>query len=72
MNDLWHWPLVALSLIGVVLNVKHDRRCFWCWIPSNATWCVIDFSYGLYSQSALMGVYLCLGIWGLIEWSRKP
>lgn len=70
MNDLWHWPLVAGSLIGVVLNIKHDRRCFWIWAVTNAVWAVVDFSYGIYSQATLQAVYFGLAIWGLIEWKR--
>jgi len=72
MSDLWHWPLVAGSLIGVVLNIRHDRRCFVVWTITNAIWCGVDWWAGIYSQAALQAVYCGLAVWGLIEWSRKP
>lgn len=71
MSDLWHWPLVAGSLIGVVLNIKHDRRCFAIWAVTNATWAAVDFAHGIYSQAVLQAVYFGLAIWGLIEWKRS-
>ncbi len=70
-SDYWHWPLVIGSLIGVVLNIKHDRRCFWIWAVTNAAWCVIDFQYEIYSQSALNAVYFALAIWGIVEWRKN-
>lgn len=72
MSDLWHWPLVIGSLIGVVMNIHRDKRAFCIWIVTNSLWCWIDFARGLYSQAALMAVYVGLAIYGLIEWSRKP
>lgn len=72
MNDAWHWLLVIGSLIGVVMNIKHDRRCFYIWAVTNATWAAVDFSHGLYSQAFLQAVYFALAIWGLIEWRPKP
>lgn len=71
MNDLWHWPLVAGSLVGVVLNIRHDRRCFYIWAVTNATWAAVDFTHGIYSQAVLQGVYFGLAIWGLMAWKQK-
>ncbi len=70
MAEFWHWLLVAGSLVGVVLNIKHDKRCFWIWAITNATWAVVDFQAGIYSQAFLQAVYFLLAIWGLIEWNR--
>lgn len=70
MSDLWHWPLVIGSLAGVVLNIRKDRRCFWIWAVTNATWAAVDFTYGIYSQAVLQTVYFGLAIWGLIEWRK--
>jgi len=70
MSDIYHWPLVAGSLLGVVLNIRRDHRCFYIWAVTNATWAAVDFSHGIYSQATLQAVYFALAIWGLIEWKR--
>jgi len=65
------WLATVLSLVGVVLNIKHRRECFYVWAVTNAWWCGFDAWHGIWSQSALQGVYFCLAVWGLIEWKRK-
>lgn len=62
------WILTALSLIGVVLNIKKQKSCFIIWAGTNASWAAIDFNAGLNAQAALFAIYFCLAIWGLIEW----
>ena len=64
------WPLTIIALMGVVLNIRKDRRCFWLWLFSNGAWSVVDYHHGLYAQSALFAVYFVLSVWGLIEWRR--
>jgi len=34
----WTWLLTVASLVGVVLNIRKDRRCFAIWIATNAGW----------------------------------
>lgn len=70
-SDWWHWPLVALSLLGVVLNIKHRRECFYIWAFTNASWTAIDWRHGLPSQALLQLTYFGLAIWGIVEWNRK-
>ena len=65
------WILAAISLIGVVLNIRKDRRGFICWIFSNGAWSAVDYYHGLYAQSALFAVYFLLAVWGLIEWGKE-
>ncbi len=62
------WILTAISLIGVVLNIKKKKSCFLIWGVTNAAWAVIDFRAGLPEQGVLFTVYFCLAVWGLIEW----
>jgi nicotinamide riboside transporter PnuC len=64
------WLLVAISLIGVLLNIYKSRWGFACWIVSNAGWMVIDYREGIYSQAALFAVYFVLAVWGIGKW--KP
>lgn len=62
------WFLTALSLYGVVLNIRKRRECFYVWGVTNASWAVVDFHAGLFAQAALFGVYFALAIWGVWEW----
>jgi len=64
------WVLTALSLVGVVLNVRKDRRCFGIWIFTNAGWGIYDAVIGAYAQASLFGIYFLLSIWGIYEWKR--
>lgn len=66
------WIITALSLLGVVLNIKKHKSCFVVWGFTNAAWCIYDFRIGAIEQATLFFVYFCLAIWGLIEWSMKP
>lgn len=65
------WALTALSIIGTVMNIRKDRRCFWVWLFTNGAWAVYDFSIGAIAQAALFFVYFCLAIWGIIEWKKE-
>ena len=62
------WIITALSIFGVILNIKKRRECFYVWAFTNGTWCAVDFYYGLYAQSALFAVYFCLAVYGAWEW----
>ena len=64
------WFLAALSVIGVVLNIKKDRRGFVFWIATNGCWAVIDFRHGLYAQAVLFVIYFILALWGWIRWEK--
>tara|TARA_Y100000310_G_scaffold247602_1_gene253221 strand:- start:11231 stop:11443 length:213 start_codon:yes stop_codon:yes gene_type:complete len=66
-----YWVITALSILGVVLNIKKKRICFLIWAGTNMAWMIIDYKEGIYAQSALMGVYFLLALWGLWEWRRK-
>jgi nicotinamide riboside transporter PnuC len=65
------WILTALSLAGVILNIKKKKSCFIIWAFTNFSWAIVDFRAGLHAQSALFTIYFCLAVWGLIEWGRK-
>ncbi len=65
------WIFTIISLVGVWLNIRKDRRCFYLWSCTNFAWAVVDFRAGLYAQAALFAIYFCLSIWGLWEWRQK-
>ena len=64
------WLLTALSITGVVLNVRKDRRGFLLWIVTNFFWAFIDFSHGLKAQGTLFVVYFFLALWGWMRWEK--
>ena len=65
------WAITIMSLVGVVLNIKKRKECFYIWAVTNFAWMVYDFSIGAFAQSALFGVYFVLAIWGIIEWNSE-
>ncbi len=64
------WFLTALSIIGVILNIRRDRRGFLFWIVTNLGWAAVDLMHGLYAQAALFIVYFFLALWGWIRWKK--
>ena len=64
------WIATAASLVGVVLNIRQDRRCFGIWMVTNAFWAGYDFSIGATAQAALFTVYFCLAVYGFREWRK--
>ena len=66
--DLIGWIAAVASLTGVVLNIRHDRRCFVVWGVTNAAWVIVDASAGVYSQAALQAVYCGMSVWGWRKW----
>lgn len=65
------WLATVASLIGVILNIRHDRRCFIVWGITNAIWVVVDASSGVWSQATLQAVYCVLSVYGFMKWKIK-
>ena len=68
------WTLTVTSLIGVVLNIQKRRACFYIWLITNASWCVVDAYRELPAQAALFAIYAGLAVWGIVAWrpSEQP
>ena len=66
------WIIAALSIVGVILNIKKNKFCFVIWAGTNGFWTAYDYSIGAYAQAALFGVYFTLALWGLWEWEARP
>lgn len=65
------WVVTVMSLVGVVLNIKKRKECFYVWGVTNFAWMVYDFYIGAYSQSFLFAVYFLLAVWGIYEWNKE-
>ena len=66
-----YWTTSALALIGVLLNIKKDRFCFFIWAMTNAIWTLVDFKKEIYAQAALQAIYFCLSVYGFVCWTPK-
>ena len=64
------WALAGFSLVGVVLNVRRNRACFYVWAITNSAWVAVNISHGLPQRAALDAVYLGLALWGIRAWGR--
>jgi len=75
MNSLlwpiFTWSLMIAALVGVILNIKKKRSCFFVWAITNFSWMVVDFYEKIYAQSALFATYFLLAIWGIYEWKGE-
>lgn len=76
MNQLLHFGIdtgiealaALLAILGVILS---QRRSVWCWstnIISSILYGYIFLHAGLFADALLQGVFVCLGIYGWIEW----
>jgi len=77
MCRLLTWPdwftiftavLTLAALIGVVLNIKKNKACFYIWFFTNASWAVVDFYKGIPMQGFLFTIYTALAVWGILAW----
>lgn len=68
---IFMWGAVGLSILGKIANNKRRRWCFIIWIIGDSLWVAYDLYLEVYSQAALMFVYLCLAVWGWYEWGKK-
>ena len=63
--------LTVLALVGVVLNIKRKRACFYVWLFTNASWAVVDFYKGIPAQGLLFTIYTALAVRGILEWKEE-
>lgn len=62
------WLLVAIALIGTVLNVQQDRLGFVFWVVSNFGLAVVNARRRQWAEAVLFIVYLGLALWGWLVW----
>ena len=62
--------LTILALIGVILNIKKNKACFYIWFVTNTSWAIVDFYKGIPMQGLLFSIYTLLAVWGIWEWKK--
>jgi nicotinamide riboside transporter PnuC len=69
--EIFKWLVAGASLVGVVLNIRRRRECFFVWAVTNASWTIVDVYHGISSQAALQAVYFCLALWGIVALRKR-
>lgn len=72
-NWTWiiYWTITIVALVGVVLNIEQDSRCFLIWGFTNAAFAVRTYFLGAYEMTVLFSIYFLLAIVGIIRWNQK-
>lgn len=68
--EVFSWSMVAVSLIGTVLNVRGNAGCWYVWAVGNIGWMTVGMGSGVYSLAALQGVYLVMNYFGVKSWAK--
>ena len=65
------WIATAIAIVGVILNNRRRRECFYLWLCSNGLTLVIHLHAGLWALAVRDGVFWCLAVHGLAVWTAK-
>lgn len=68
LKNPFYWMVTSIAIIGVILNIKKDKRCFIIWTFTNGAFALESFIYGAYNMSFLFSIYFILALWGLKSW----
>ena len=60
----------ALAIAYLLLALKQNKLCWFAWIASSILYFYVMYQAGLYMESLLQVFYLCMGFYGLSQWSK--
>ena len=60
----------ALAIAYLLLALKQNKLCWFAWIVSSILYLYVMYQAGLYMESLLQVFYLCMGFYGLSQWSK--
>ena len=60
----------VLAIAYLLLALKQNRLCWFAWIASSILYLYVMYQAGLYMESLLQVFYLCMGFFGLSQWSK--
>ena len=60
----------ALAIAYLLLAMKQNKLCWFAWIASSILYLYVMYQAGLYMESLLQVFYLCMGFYGLSQWSK--
>ena len=60
----------ALAVAYLLLALKQNKLCWFVWIASSILYLYVMYQAGLYMESLLQVFYLCMGFYGLSQWTK--
>jgi nicotinamide mononucleotide transporter len=60
----------ALAIAYLLLALKQNKLCWFAWIASSILYLYVMYQAGLYMELLLQVFYLCMGFYGLSQWSK--
>ena len=60
----------ALAIAYLLLALKQNKLCWFAWIASSILYLYVMCQAGLYMESLLQVFYLCMGFYGLSQWTK--
>ena len=60
----------ALAIEYLMLALKQNKLCWLAWIASSILKLYVMYKAGLYMESLLQVFYLCMGFYGLSQWTK--
>lgn len=60
----------TLAIAYLLLALKQNKLCWFAWIASSILYLYVMYQAGLYMESLLQVFYLCIGFYGLSQWSK--
>ena len=60
----------ALAIAYLLLALKQNKLCWFAWIVSSILYLYVMYQAGLYMESLLQVFYLCMGFYGLSQWTK--
>ena len=65
------WLVVAIAVVGAVLNVNKWRQWFLLWLVSNSYWCVIAGGQKRWAEATLFAFFFALSLVGMVGWRKQ-
>lgn len=60
----------ALAIAYLLLALKQNKLCWFAWIASSILYLYVMYQADLYMESLLQVFYLCMGFYGLSQWTK--
>lgn len=60
----------TLAIAYLLLALKQNKLCWFAWIASSILYLYVMYQAGLYMESLLQVFYLCMGFYGLSQWTK--
>ena len=65
------WIFAVINLIGYIFIVKKKPVGFILIMIANVFWILLNYKFGLYSQSVTLVIFTGINAWGWVEWKYK-